>query len=175
MFSSAKSFNKIQSLQKRALRYLYSDYESPYDTFLVKSSKVTMKTSRLRSLCVEIYKSINSVNPSFMKKIFRLRGPGRKLGYCGNHGNHGDSSWATELQILAIKIKKEKQKSKFDKFWEKKNCKLKIFRDFRVFVLRPIPKNENSEIFEILQKRHNTVIWECRFRNSWNAVQITSN
>ena len=73
MFSSAKSLNKIESLQKRALRYLYSDYESPYDTLLAKSGKVTMKASRLRSLCVEIYKSINSINPSFMNKIFRFR------------------------------------------------------------------------------------------------------
>ena len=52
MFFSLKSVNKIESLQKRALRYLYSDYESPYDTLLAKSSKVTMKASRLRSLCV---------------------------------------------------------------------------------------------------------------------------
>ena len=73
MFSSAKSLNKIKSLQKRALRYLYSDYESPYDTLLVKSGKVTMNASRLRSLCIEICKSINSINPSFMNDIFRLR------------------------------------------------------------------------------------------------------
>ena len=73
MFSSAKSLNKIESLQKRALRYLYSDYESPYDTLLAKSGKVTMKASRLRSLCVEIYKNINSINPSFMNEIFRVR------------------------------------------------------------------------------------------------------
>ena len=52
--------------------------------------------------------------------------------------------------------------------------KIKIFRDFRVFVLRPIPKNENLEISEILQKCHNTVIWKCSFKNSWNAVQMTS-
>ena len=31
-----------------------------------------MEASRLRSLCVEIYKSINSINPSFMNEIFRL-------------------------------------------------------------------------------------------------------
>ena len=73
MFSSAKSLNKIESLQKRAFRYLYSDYESPYDTLLAKSGKVTKKTRRLRSLCVEICKSINSINPSFMNEIFRLR------------------------------------------------------------------------------------------------------
>ena len=58
MFSNNKSLNKIESLQKRALHYLYSDYESLYDTLLAKSGKVTMKARRLRSLCVEIYKSI---------------------------------------------------------------------------------------------------------------------
>ena len=39
--------------------------------------------------------------------------------------------------------------------WEEKTKKVKIFRDSRVFVLSPIPKNENSEITKILQKRHN--------------------
>ena len=34
--------------------------------------------------------------------------------------------------------------------------KIKIFCDFRVFVLSPIPKYETSEITEILQKHHNT-------------------
>ena len=55
------------------------------------------------------------------------------------------------------------------------NPKIKTFRDFRVFVLSPIPKNENSEITEILQKGHNTEMWECSFKSSWNAVQMTSN
>ena len=32
-----------------------------------------MKASRLRSLYVETSKSINSINPSFMNEIFRLR------------------------------------------------------------------------------------------------------
>ena len=36
--------------------------------------------------------------------------------------------------------------------------KIKIFRDFRVFVLSPIPKSENSEITEIYQKPRNTEI-----------------
>ena len=79
MFSSAKSLNKIESLQKRALCYLYSDYESPYGTLSAKSGKGTMNASRLRSLCVEIYKSINSINPSFMNEIFTLRVTNRMI------------------------------------------------------------------------------------------------
>ena len=38
------------------------------------------------------------------------------------------------------------------------DTKIKIFRDFRVFTFSPIPKNKNSEITEILQKRHETEI-----------------
>ena len=73
MFSSTKCFNKTKSLQNGELCYLYNDYESPYDTLLAKSGKVSIKVSRLRSFCVEIYKSINSINSSFINEIFRLR------------------------------------------------------------------------------------------------------
>ena len=42
--------------------------------------------------------------------------------------------------------------------WEEKTKKLKIFRDFRVFVSGPILKNENSEIMQILQNRYNVEV-----------------
>ena len=54
MFSSAKSLNKVESLQKRGLRFLYEDYVSSYEELLQKAGKVTMKVNRLRSLCIEI-------------------------------------------------------------------------------------------------------------------------
>ena len=58
---------------------------------------------------------------------------------------------------------------------EEKTTKVKIFCDFLVFVLSPIPENKNSEITGILQKGYNTEMWECSFKSSWNAVQMTSN
>ena len=42
---------------------------------------------------------------------------------------------------------------------------------FRVLVLSPIPKNENSETH---QKPRNTEIWVRNFKNPRNIVQITS-
>ena len=42
----------------------------------------------------------------------------------------------------------------------------KIFRDFWVSVLSSLLKNENSEIMEILQKRHTTEISEYSFKSS---------
>ena len=32
-----------------------------------------MKVNRLRSLCIEIYKSINNIEPIYMNEIFKLR------------------------------------------------------------------------------------------------------
>ena len=44
--------------------------------------------------------------------------------------------------------------------------KIKIFRDFQVFVLNPVPKNKNSEIKKILQKRRITDVLEYSFKSS---------
>ena len=79
MFSHAKSLKKVDVLQKRAVRFLYDDYNSPLEEVLKKSGKVCMEINRLRYLCIEIYKSINNINPSFMKQIFLLRETNRKV------------------------------------------------------------------------------------------------
>ena len=72
MFSSAKSLNKTESLQTKALRYLNEDFVSSYEELLQKAGKETMKGNGLRSLCIEIYKEINNINPTYMNEIFEL-------------------------------------------------------------------------------------------------------
>ena len=73
MFSHAKSLKKVEALQKRALRFLYNDYNSPLEEILKKSGKVCMEVNRLMYLFIEIFKSINNINPSFMKQIVQPR------------------------------------------------------------------------------------------------------
>ena len=79
MFSSAKSLNKVESLQKRALRFLYEDYVSSYEELLQKAGKETMKVNRSRSLCIEIYKSINNIKLMYMNETFKLRKASRTV------------------------------------------------------------------------------------------------
>ena len=79
MFSSVKSLNKVESLQKRALRFLHENYVSSYEELLQKAGKQTMKVNRLRSLCIEIYKSINDINPMYMTEISKLRETSRAV------------------------------------------------------------------------------------------------
>ena len=46
------------------------DYTSDYETQLEKNKTSTMSAKRMRSLATEIYKTINNLNPPFMKEIF---------------------------------------------------------------------------------------------------------
>ena len=54
MFYSAKSLNKVESLQKRAFCFLYDKYNSSYESILKHAGKSTMNVTRLKSFCIEI-------------------------------------------------------------------------------------------------------------------------
>ena len=71
--TSSKSTNKMEKIQERALRFLYDDFTSSYDTLLKMTNRSTMTIMRLRSLCIEIFKTLKSLNPSYMTGIFKNR------------------------------------------------------------------------------------------------------
>ena len=73
MLSSASSLKQIENLQKRALRLLCNDYEISYEELLSKHSTSSMNVKRLRALCVELYKTINKLDPTFMRNLFKSR------------------------------------------------------------------------------------------------------
>ena len=52
-FSSRKSINKIENIQKRALRFLLNDYFLHDETLLKKTNKCTMEVKRLRLLALD--------------------------------------------------------------------------------------------------------------------------
>ena len=68
-----KSLQKIEKLQEHALRFLYNDHKSSHNDLLLKSGRCTMQVSRQSTLCIEIYKTMNNLNPPFMKNFFKFR------------------------------------------------------------------------------------------------------
>ena len=69
-FCSAKSVKKIEEIQERALRILYNNFSSDFESILNKCGKSTREVKRLRTLLLEVFKAVNSMNPEYMKKIF---------------------------------------------------------------------------------------------------------
>ena len=49
---------------------ILNDNTIDYQTLLEKSKKPSMEIKRLRNLATEIFKTVNNLNPSFMKNIF---------------------------------------------------------------------------------------------------------
>ena len=61
MFTSKSSLSKLETINKRALRFVLDDYASDYE-LLKKADVPGMKIMALTFLAIEVYKCINSLN-----------------------------------------------------------------------------------------------------------------
>ena len=57
---------EIDRTHKRALRILYEDYESSFETLLARSGSNSIHIKNLQKLMTEIYKSMNHLKPSIV-------------------------------------------------------------------------------------------------------------
>ncbi len=60
-FCGQSDTDKLESLQTRALQFVYSDYESDYDTLLSRANMPTLKLSRLRALSCCVLRCSNAL------------------------------------------------------------------------------------------------------------------
>ena len=58
---------------------MHNDFEASYKELLSKGGKSKMNIRRLRTLCVENYKTLNDLYPSYMNNIFKLKINGREV------------------------------------------------------------------------------------------------
>ena len=70
MNCSNESRRKIERIRERSLPLLYNDYESDYNSLLHKADISKMEIKRLRTLVIEVFKTLNDLNPTYMKEIF---------------------------------------------------------------------------------------------------------
>ena len=64
MFCSKTANNRINELNKRALRVLQSDSAAAFEELLVKSKEVTIHCSNLEKLMIEIFECTNYISPA---------------------------------------------------------------------------------------------------------------
>ena len=70
LFCSKIANNDINRTHKRALRILYRDYESSFEELLERDNTKTIHTKNLQKLMIEVYKSVNHLNPEYMWEFF---------------------------------------------------------------------------------------------------------
>ena len=72
-FCGETNTRKIENIQKRALRFIYDDYSSSYETLLLKSKLPTLKVRRLRSMALETFKIIHKQTPSYLHDLIKIK------------------------------------------------------------------------------------------------------
>ena len=73
MFSSKCSNKKIERTQKRALSVCLNIYDLPLNDLLALSNQHSIHERNIIFLLIEIYKTFNNQNPSFMKTLFNKK------------------------------------------------------------------------------------------------------
>ena len=56
-------------LQYRALRLVYSDFDSSYEELLKRANMNTLKLTRIRKIALETFKILNNLSPSFFNQF----------------------------------------------------------------------------------------------------------
>ncbi len=73
MFCSKQAHNLINATHRKALCARYNTFNSSFDELLLKSNSLSIHNKNLQMLVVEIFKSLNHLNPEFMWNSFTLR------------------------------------------------------------------------------------------------------
>ena len=71
-FCNPQSIRNMEKIQERALRLIYDDNESSYEHILTVANKPNLELRRIRLLAIEIFKTLNNLNPIYLKEIFIL-------------------------------------------------------------------------------------------------------
>ena len=128
----------MERIQERALKILYN-FSSDFEYILNKSGKSTMEVKRLRTLALEVFKTLNNMNPEYTKEIFHETAftKPRPLNLEVNE-SHTTKYGNKSLRCLGShiwnfhpnQIKKETDYTKFKEFinnWLGMKCKCNLF------------------------------------------------
>ena len=72
-FCSEQNSSKIEKIQERALRFIYEDFDSSYDSLLEKSKLPALKTRRMRTIALESFKIMNKISPCFLHDLIEIK------------------------------------------------------------------------------------------------------
>ena len=63
----------MEKIQERALRILYNDFSTSYESLLKMSEETTLHIKRLRLIALFVFKSLHEMGPSYLNSMFTTR------------------------------------------------------------------------------------------------------
>ncbi len=78
-FCGVMMTRKMEKIQERALRFLLNDFKSSYVDMLECLDIDLLHFKRIKVIACEVYKTLNDLNPSFMKELFDVKEAGHNF------------------------------------------------------------------------------------------------
>ena len=110
-FTSPISLRKIERIQVRSLRILHNDFDSDVESLLARGNNNTFLIKQHKNLAIEIFKTLNGLNPEYMKNIFVKNNQTYNLRDNSRHANDlelqtfkGFTYGVCSLKVLGPKI-----------------------------------------------------------------------
>ena len=72
-FCGENNTKKLESIQERALRFIYEDENSSYEKLLEKSKMPSLKIRRMRFLAIQIFKIVNKQSPIYLHDLVNVK------------------------------------------------------------------------------------------------------
>lgn len=72
-FCSAANTKKLERLNYRALRLVYKDYTSSYESLLAVDGSVSLHLRRQRMIAEEVYKILGKQSPSYLQHLIKIK------------------------------------------------------------------------------------------------------
>ena len=72
-FCSQSNTNKLENIQKRALRFIYNKYTSSHADLLRAAGTEYLHTNRVKYMACEVFKIVNKISPLFIQDFIALK------------------------------------------------------------------------------------------------------
>ena len=123
-FCGEVNTKKIEKIQERALRFIYSDYSSSYELLLIKSQLPSMKVRRMRTIALESFKILNNLSPAYLNELLTFK----------NHSyNFRYQRTVEDPQVRTVKHSSRSFPSTTAKIWSSLPQHLRDISSFGVF------------------------------------------
>ena len=141
MFCSSKLNNRINSIHKRALRFVYSDFDSTFEELLIKDNSVTIHQRNIQLVAIEMFKVVKGLGPPIMKELIDFDTTNRDRMFHRpnvNYKNTGENTIRYFGPIVWDEMLPEKYRSietlvKFKKeikTWKPENCPCSLCKTY---------------------------------------------
>ena len=127
-FCGKSNVKLIESLQERALRFVYNDSTSSYESLLRSSKTESLQIQRLRAMALQVFKCINKIGPSYLHDLFESKDTNYHL---------RDSNVVKQDKYFTVKYGFLSFKYHGAKIWNNLPANIKTttnFKDFKYFI-----------------------------------------